>query len=108
MVTDMDDFVFPDDLERLTLERLQLPPVPQDWNQHEATYAGRVGGINFRKPGELTFLLDGRKSGTCRLTAEESGWLDAGLVTALQIACHYAASKDTRFSRTPVQITLFD
>ena len=105
---DMDNFVFPDDLDRLTLERLQLPPVPQDWNQHGVPFAGRVSGISFRKTGQLTFFLDGRKSGTCHLSAVESGWLDAGQVTALQIACHYAASRNTRFSRSAVQKTLFD
>lgn len=105
---DTDVFVFPDGLDNLTRERLQLPEIPQDWLKDAELYSGRISGIRFRKPGQMVFCLDGRKSNICYLTAEEAGWLDVGDVTPEQLACHYAAARYTRFTRNPVQKTLFD
>lgn len=105
---DMDTFIFPDDLDVLTRERLNLPDIPDSWRNETDCFATRVSDINFRKPGQMTFCLDGRKSGICDLTDHESGWLDMGLVTPAQLASHYAASRYTRFSRQAVQKTLFD
>lgn len=100
-------FVFPNDLDNLTMERLKLSPVPEDWVSKGLCYAERISNISFRKTGQMVFFLDGRKSEICYLASEETGWLDAGVVSPIQMACRYAA-KRTRFSRNTVLKTLFD
>lgn len=102
------NFVFPEGLDLITRQRLHLPEVPAEWFGNNDFFATRVSEISFRKPGQMTFCLDGRKSGTCHLTPEEKGWLDAGIVTPKQMAAHYAANRYTHFSRNPIQKTLFD
>lgn len=103
----METFTFPDDLDKLTCQRMNLNRMPERIDEEEY-YKERISNIIFRKPGQMTFCLDGRKSGVCYLTADEAGWLDTGMITPIQIACRYAANRFTRFTRNPIQKTLFD
>ena len=105
---DSETFVFPDELDRLTRERLGIEPVPHDYFRDTEAYIPRISNISFKKPGQMIFYLDGRKSQMCQLTAQEMAWLDVGDVSFLQMAAHYAALRWTHFSRKPVQMTLFN
>ena len=102
------DFTFPDGLDVLTKKRLLLTDIPMGWWADVEHYTTRISDISFRKPGQMTFCLDGHKSGICHLTADETRWLDTGVLLPVQLAAHFAANRYTRFSRNPIQKTLFD
>ena len=101
-------FVFPDDLNPVPGNRMPPAVVPDDYTAESLHFAARIDGIAFRKPGQMVFFLDGRRSAVCHLTDDETAWLDAGVLTPLQVASHHAASKYTRFTRRTVGRTLFD
>ena len=101
-------FVFPDGLQMLAEERLNLPDVPADYLRDSGFYEGRITGVDFKKSGQMTFYLDGRRSKPCSLSAEEQGWLDIGRLTPFQVAVHQVVTAKPKFTRNPVQQTLFD
>lgn len=101
-------FIFPDDLDLLTADRLCLPDVPEGYLKNAGYFRGRCSDIRFKDELTMQFSLDGRNSVKCGLSVAEAGWMATGRLQALDIACHHAAARNAISVQIPKQRTLFD
>lgn len=89
---------FPLDVWQLSLDRLPVRGVWADYLSGTDCFLSRITDINMVSDTSLRFRLDGLQRSIVHLSAEESGWLQAGLLAPLQVAAHHAARRGVRFS----------
>lgn len=99
---------FPDDLDRMVLERYGMNGSQLDELNVPTGFDGRIDGIAFKGSDTMKFRLDGRQSNACSLLTEELAALETGRLTAVQVAARCTSDRRARFTRTPVQKGLFD
>jgi len=97
MVTDS-SLPFPLDVWQLSLDRLPMREVGADYLSNTDSFLSRITDIKMMSDTSIRFRLDGLQGSTVHLSAEESGWLQTGLLTPLQVAAHHAARRGVRFS----------
>ena len=114
-INDMDQtFIFPDGLQDITLDRLTIDLAQVDTFKAglDTTYRDRITDIDIKcKAGEswtMRFTLDDRRSGKCDISADKQAWLDAGLVSLVELAMSFCKGIKPGVSRKAVQRSLFD
>ena len=112
MMTTNEMTVFPDELDELTVRRLNInmDEVKQfkDTLLYD-TFAGRISNIvtDWKGIPTMKFFLDDRKSGKCLIEEKYAAWVDAGMISLMELSVHFCMSTKPGSSRRPVQQSLF-
>ena len=99
-------FVFPEDLNNITKERLNVKNVPEDYLINTEQMKKRCTDIRFKSDKVMAFKVDDKTNIVCKLTDDEVGWIEAGMIEVREVAAHHATNrKNTK--QQPIQQSLF-